>query len=259
MKYSVMVLFMLLVAGQAFSEALATGSQLVRIVCQKDTGDGSVDRILILAQTTSKSLDGDEATDASGLIDPDSGDVITSEVPFRMSIYNTSADFEGKTEEQVIEDLPTGEENFDSGGRRKDFMGKGFRFGDYFDFESAFSRTGPYVFLKTITVSMRDFRGDMNTNLGASEALGDGFYDCRKPVLVPETGVTRAAHEVRRIQWALASLGYRPGPIDGRVGSATRAALAEWERANGVEPTGGLAAESSTALLDAYHRGVVDR
>ena len=55
--------------------------------------------------------------------------------------------------------------------------------------------------------------------------------------------------ERARIQAALAAQGYDPGPADGVFGPRTRAAVAAWQKAQGLRPTGELDAASAQALL----------
>ena len=54
----------------------------------------------------------------------------------------------------------------------------------------------------------------------------------------------------RRVQTALAMLGFDPRGIDGVFGPGTRAALAAWQSARGSEPTGHLDADQLASLLD---------
>ena len=53
----------------------------------------------------------------------------------------------------------------------------------------------------------------------------------------------------RRIQLALASAGYDPGPADGKFGPRTRRAIEGWQQANGYAPTGELTNTQSETLL----------
>jgi peptidoglycan hydrolase-like protein with peptidoglycan-binding domain len=43
---------------------------------------------------------------------------------------------------------------------------------------------------------------------------------------------------IMRVQRKLRRMGYDPGPIDGRLGPATRAAIRKFQRANNMPPTG---------------------
>ena len=43
---------------------------------------------------------------------------------------------------------------------------------------------------------------------------------------------------IARVQRKLKRLGYDPGPVDGRLGPSTRAALRKFQRANNMPPTG---------------------
>ena len=55
----------------------------------------------------------------------------------------------------------------------------------------------------------------------------------------------------REIQFALASQGFDPGPLDGRIGPKTRSAISAWQRAHGYAPTGRLTPKQSSALQNA--------
>lgn len=57
---------------------------------------------------------------------------------------------------------------------------------------------------------------------------------------------------VSGIQARLRNLGYRPGPVDGRLGSKTRAALRAFQRARRLDETGQPTDETLRALADAH-------
>lgn len=59
-----------------------------------------------------------------------------------------------------------------------------------------------------------------------------------------------APYKVRAVQKALASLGYNPGPADGKMGPMTEAALKEWRRDSGLEPTGVLTVSEYELLVE---------
>jgi peptidoglycan hydrolase-like protein with peptidoglycan-binding domain len=65
-------------------------------------------------------------------------------------------------------------------------------------------------------------------------------------------GDTGAA--VTALQRRLAAAGYDPGPKDGRFGPRTAAALKDFQRAQGLDPTGRTDLETATALLNAPAR-----
>jgi peptidoglycan hydrolase-like protein with peptidoglycan-binding domain len=54
--------------------------------------------------------------------------------------------------------------------------------------------------------------------------------------------------QVTAVQEALKDKGHDPGRIDGIVGPRTRAALRDFQKAEGLEPTGRTDAETLTAL-----------
>ena len=57
-------------------------------------------------------------------------------------------------------------------------------------------------------------------------------------------------NERRRIQTALASEGFSPGPADGKFGPRTRQAVTAWQRARGYPATGYLTDAQAAELLD---------
>ncbi len=56
-------------------------------------------------------------------------------------------------------------------------------------------------------------------------SLGRARTDVRSPLIA-------------QVQRKLARMGYDPGPIDGRLGPATRTAIAKFQKANNMPPTG---------------------
>ncbi|HEY6745479.1 MAG TPA: peptidoglycan-binding protein, partial [Mycobacteriales bacterium] len=58
----------------------------------------------------------------------------------------------------------------------------------------------------------------------------------------------------RRAALELSAAGFDPGPRDGRFGPRTAAALKDFQRAEGLDPTGRTDLETATALLDAPAR-----
>lgn len=65
---------------------------------------------------------------------------------------------------------------------------------------------------------------------------------------VPETPA-----EVKALQRQLAIYGYKPGPIDGLLGSHTRAAIKRLQREHGLPDTGWLSGETLLALVKPRH------
>ena len=62
-----------------------------------------------------------------------------------------------------------------------------------------------------------------------------------------------SAQDRRDLQIALQWAGYYNSTIDGAFGRGTRASMAAWQRANGVEPTGILTTRQRAALLGQYN------
>jgi peptidoglycan hydrolase-like protein with peptidoglycan-binding domain len=59
----------------------------------------------------------------------------------------------------------------------------------------------------------------------------------------------QASSQVRMVQQKLESLGFDPGPIDGKWGPRTRLALKDFQRVKELEVTGRLNANTKEALL----------
>jgi peptidoglycan hydrolase-like protein with peptidoglycan-binding domain len=65
----------------------------------------------------------------------------------------------------------------------------------------------------------------------------------------PEMGkMTTGMEEHRKLQEALKDKGNDPGPIDGRIGPKTRAALKAFQESNGLKPTGQLDNQTAEKL-----------
>ena len=64
----------------------------------------------------------------------------------------------------------------------------------------------------------------------------------------PEMGTTTGSKDNREVQEALKAKGNDPGPIDGRMGPKTRAALKSFQEANGLKATGQLDNQTAEKL-----------
>ena len=84
--------------------------------------------------------------------------------------------------------------------------------------------------------------GRVHSMLANAEGY-DRACDGRETTAEPEPEL------IRRIQSALASKGYDPGPVDGVMGGGTRSAIAAWQDATGFPATGELTANEIDALL----------
>ena len=84
----------------------------------------------------------------------------------------------------------------------------------------------------------------------ATQAPPTTASPARAPVQPPATTLTpgNSGRQVKRLQRALAQLGYSPGRVDGRYGPATQNALERFQRANGLEPDGVLGPNTLKAL-----------
>ena len=64
-----------------------------------------------------------------------------------------------------------------------------------------------------------------------------------------EAALGLSREDRRRIQLALSAAGFESGPPDGLLGPRTRAAISDWQEAQGMEPTGYLEADGLAALF----------
>ena len=102
MKHVILSLFLLVFANQAFWTEVPTGNHLVRLVCQKYTNSGVEidDRVLILEQTSSRTLNTDTAIsdsiDGAVLTDPDDKYGFTDDEQVEISMR----DFKGSIKHQ---------------------------------------------------------------------------------------------------------------------------------------------------------------
>ena len=85
-------------------------------------------------------------------------------------------------------------------------------------------------------------------NLGESSTESDEPTSMESSEVV-ETELGLGRDERRRIQRALSSAGFESGHPDGLFGPRTRAAIREWQKAQGLEPTGYLDAVGLDALF----------
>jgi hypothetical protein len=70
------------------------------------------------------------------------------------------------------------------------------------------------------------------------------------PIQAPATTLAPGSSgaQVKRLQHALAQLGYSPGQVDGSYGPGTEKALKRFQQANGLQPDGVLGAKTLRAL-----------
>ena len=85
--------------------------------------------------------------------------------------------------------------------------------------------------------------------LAAKRLADDKELEFWKSVKEMEKSLGLERSERRRIQIALASLGFDPGPADGLFGPRTRRVIGEWQRGKGYEKTGYLTEEQADALV----------
>ena len=100
--------------------------------------------------------------------------------------------------------------------------------------------------------SGREYRGQLRVNSSVASALLAAFLICFTQGLIGNAFAQSAREDVRAAQQALQKLGLVPGPADGRFGQRTSSAVAQFQRRNGLDPTGQL----DTATLQALGIGV---
>ena len=104
-----------------------------------------------------------------------------------MRFYRDSLIQDKKTEKEIIDELVKREADKDHKGRVMDYTGLGGR--DFANF--GFGSYEKFGFYKGLYIDMEDLsgrevlEGSLDTNNGTAIFLEDGFYKCRKPLLLP--------------------------------------------------------------------------
>ena len=107
--------------------------------------------------------------------------------------------------------------------------------------------------------SIENVRGRASVLIGIASAQAkrlrreqESADDQTEQMLKADTAGTGAspAPSPKKLQAALAVLGFDPGLVDGKVGPKTTAAIAQWQETVGQEPTGTLDATQQTALVN---------
>ena len=156
------------------------GHSLVRFVCHRGEDQGYINRVIIVEQTSIKTIENSlaDTVDGSEIIDPQVD--YTDQTPFRMRIYDdVSLVSNERTKEEVIEELLGKPAGRDLNGELMDFTGTGYSMNNIFKFNS----TTPYE--KSLYVYLKEeFEGEVDTNNGARMMLEDGPHRCEPPTLV---------------------------------------------------------------------------
>ena len=161
-----------------------------RFVCQQyDMIDEKwYDRVMVLDQLSVAAIDphptyGHETVDGRVVINPEHPIHITPNLEFRMRIYRDSLIQDKKTEKEIIDELVKREADRDPRGRVMDYTGLGSRIFANFGFAS-YEKFG---FFKSIDILLDEspVNGILDTNYHIVHNMGDGFYKCRKPILLP--------------------------------------------------------------------------
>lgn len=114
----------------------------------------------------------------------------------------------------------------------------------------------PLIALMGCTATFRGIAEDFE-NLGkgmkgtASDSEGESNPSPSRGSLSSQSGAARTAQhnvDMRRAQERLKSAGFDPGPADGVFGSKTRAALRQYQTAQGLPATGTLDEPTRKAL-----------
>ena len=90
---------------------------------------------------------------------------------------------------------------------------------------------------------------DVVTSAVAPTSSAKGTEEAFSPPAATTASRALKRDEVRALQALLAKRGYNPGPIDGKLGSKTRAAIAKWSAHSGKQNS-----SSAAAALDALRR-----
>jgi putative peptidoglycan binding protein len=89
----------------------------------------------------------------------------------------------------------------------------------------------------------------ISTSVSQQVELFIQTYRTVNPRASPEGGETAASHaRLRQVQERLQAAGFAPGPLDGRLGPQTRAALRQYQQRKGLPVTGTLDTQTLQAL-----------
>lgn len=88
------------------------------------------------------------------------------------------------------------------------------------------------------------------TGFAVGTIIANGGH--RSRVRAPRSASTAARDNVMAIQRALDAFGFDPGPVNGKIGAQTRAAIVRFQTKIGEPATGTLTDDQQTALLTAY-------
>ena len=86
-------------------------------------------------------------------------------------------------------------------------------------------------------------------HLRREQQRADGEVELTPQADTVGTGASPAPSP-KKLQAALAVLGFGPGVVDGKIGPKSREAIAQWQETVGQEPTGTLDAAQQTALVN---------
>lgn len=283
------------------SETVRAADYKVRIVCQawSEQDQRFLDRVVLLEQLPTDLADTgasqSASVDASTLIHSNHEEAATSNVPFRMRIYNDvsltsnlrqlsdsdAGDIQGDNtvvrvspsmgaaDEEVVATLRSREASLDSRERKMDYVGTASRIGVRLAFRSNWANNTE----KVMDIFLKSSKGVVDTKLGPPDAPEDGPYFCKDPSLIspllesrsgcmagsqPYTEYVDLAQDrvlIREMQKGLLLQGVDPGPIDGILGPRTFAALQAWSAERGQDVSDAIGRD---ALCAAIH-GVVQQ
>ena len=222
----VLALSMCVASGPVPAQGEAARPRLMRLVCQAYSAldQKFLGRVLVLDQTSAAPggaiETGSNRVDGRAFVDGSGTDSATSEVPFRLRIYNgvslisnlstlVSQDAEGSDGVVSLDDVRAGRNveairqsslsiggsdgelvaalrsrkaSLSSNGALMDYVGTGARTGNRFSFRPA----GRYRSAKRIDIYLKVLRGSVDSTSSAVESPEDGPYLCIAPILVRE-------------------------------------------------------------------------
>ena len=105
--------------------------------------------------------------------------------------------------------------------------------------------------LAAISTSQNGSKGKKQDAAAAATALPTATQKELSAAALPAAASENAADNVgriRQVQQALKLAGFDPGPADGRMGGRTRAAIRDFQLANGLEPDGKVGSKTWNKL-----------
>lgn len=112
----------------------------------------------------------------------------------------------------------------------------------------AFVLAGAWMVTPVLARDTKSTDEQMKKEIGAAEKTRQKGAEIKEQVRDKITG-GRGSDDIREAQQALKAEGFDPGPIDGRLGPQTKAALSEYQTKENLKVTGRLDSQTKKRLV----------